>query len=179
MKKVLEITDYSKKLHSNIWKWQDFLVVFNDEESVSRNFELEIDVLWDNAKLHLRWRVLSEMKNNKIFSIKINVLWENQKVELDLKWIVSWEWLLDFDWSWIIWNESKWVDIQISERILLFWKKAKAKALPVLRVESDKLWNVSHSAIIAPIDKEQLFYLETRGVNEEEAIGLIKKGFLR
>jgi len=38
---------------------------------------------------------------------------------------------------------------------------------------------VSHSAIIAPIDKEQLFYLETRGVNEEEAIGLIKKGFLR
>lgn len=179
MERILKITDFSKKLSLKILKNEQYSIILNDEEDVDRNFSIEIDVIWDNANLSLKWRVLTESNKTKLFSINIKVLWENQKIDLDLKWIVSCEGLLDFVWLWVIWKSSKWANVKICERILLFWKKAKGKALPVLRVESSDLGNVSHSAVIAPIDKDQLFYLETRAIGEKEAIRLIKDGFFK
>ncbi len=49
--------------------------------------------------------------------------------------------------------------------------------IPNLLVSSDEV-NVNHNATISGIDNNYLFYLESKGLNKEEAINLIYKGFL-
>lgn len=62
-------------------------------------------------------------------------------------------------------------------RGLLLSETALIHAIPELegRVEGTDL---SHEATVGKIEEEQLYYLMSRGLNEEEATGLIIKGFL-
>lgn len=49
---------------------------------------------------------------------------------------------------------------------------------PDLLVKSDSVKAI-HNATISPISKEELFYLESKGINYDSAISLIKNGFLK
>lgn len=60
---------------------------------------------------------------------------------------------------------------------LLLGEEAKCSALPILEVENDDV-NCSHGASLGQIDEEQLFYLLSRGLNENQANKLIISGFL-
>jgi Fe-S cluster assembly scaffold protein SufB len=62
-------------------------------------------------------------------------------------------------------------------KALLLGKDSKAHADPVLEILNNDVV-CSHSASIAEIDKKQIFYLQTRGISEEEAKNLIVQGFL-
>jgi len=60
---------------------------------------------------------------------------------------------------------------------LLLSKDAKSNALPFLEIEGDGA-QARHSATITNLDYDQLFYAETRGLDENEAKDLIVEGFL-
>jgi len=62
-------------------------------------------------------------------------------------------------------------------RNLLLSTRAHADAIPGLQIEADDV-RCTHAAAIAQIDPEQLFYLTSRGLGQEEASGLIVEGFL-
>ena len=62
-------------------------------------------------------------------------------------------------------------------RNLLLSPEAHADAIPGLEIEADDV-RCTHAAAIAQIDKEQLFYLTSRGLDGAEAKGLIIEGFL-
>jgi len=62
-------------------------------------------------------------------------------------------------------------------RNLLLSTKAHADAIPGLEIEADDV-RCTHAAAIAQIDKEQLFYLTSRGLDAAEAKSLIIEGFL-
>jgi Fe-S cluster assembly protein SufD len=62
-------------------------------------------------------------------------------------------------------------------RNLLLSTKAHADAIPGLEIEADDV-RCTHAAAIAQIDKEQLFYLTSRGLGPAEAKALIIEGFL-
>ena len=55
---------------------------------------------------------------------------------------------------------------------------AKVSLLPEVLCK-DKEAQVTHEASIGKVSEEQLFYLRTRGLNEEQALDLIISGFLR
>jgi Fe-S cluster assembly scaffold protein SufB len=57
-------------------------------------------------------------------------------------------------------------------------KSAKVTFVPEVVCE-DKEAQITHEASIGKISEEQLNYLRTRGLNEEQAINLITSGFLR
>jgi len=61
--------------------------------------------------------------------------------------------------------------------ILMIGKEAKGQATPKLGI-NNPLVICSHGASVGSIDAEQLFYLQSRGLNEEEAEEIITKGFL-
>jgi Fe-S cluster assembly protein SufD len=63
-------------------------------------------------------------------------------------------------------------------RNLLLSPEAHADAIPGLEIEADDV-RCTHAAAIAQIDKEQLFYLTSRGLDAAEAKGLIIEGFLQ
>ncbi len=62
-------------------------------------------------------------------------------------------------------------------RNLLLSPEAHADAIPGLEILADDV-RCTHAAAIAQVDKEQLFYLTSRGLEEEAAKALIIEGFL-
>jgi len=63
-------------------------------------------------------------------------------------------------------------------RNLLLSKRAHADAIPGLEILANDV-RCTHAAAIAQIDKEQLFYLRTRGLGEPVAQRLVIEGFMQ
>jgi len=63
-----------------------------------------------------------------------------------------------------------------SNKNLLLGTKAHADSLPKLEILADDV-KCSHGATVGPVDRNQVFYLMTRGLNESQAEELIVNGF--
>jgi len=65
----------------------------------------------------------------------------------------------------------------LSGRSILLSKGAKSDSIPVLDIFSNDV-KATHSASVAQVDDEQIFYLGTRCLNHSEAERIIVEGFL-
>jgi Fe-S cluster assembly protein SufD len=63
-------------------------------------------------------------------------------------------------------------------RNLLLTPKAHADAIPGLEIEADDV-RCTHAAAIAQVDREQLYYLRSRGLSRADATRLVLDGFLQ
>ncbi len=66
-----------------------------------------------------------------------------------------------------------------TSRNLLLSEHAKAAPIPVLEIEAYDVLRCSHGATAGPLDEEQRFYLESRGVPPAEAQQLLVEAFFR
>jgi len=57
-------------------------------------------------------------------------------------------------------------------------KKARAVAIPSLEIDQPDCRRAAHSSSVGPIDETQVFYLESRGIPDDEARKFIVLGFL-
>jgi Fe-S cluster assembly scaffold protein SufB len=57
-------------------------------------------------------------------------------------------------------------------------KQARAVAIPSLEIDQPDCRRAAHSSAVGPIDEDQLFYLESRGISPEDARRFIVLGFL-
>ncbi len=64
------------------------------------------------------------------------------------------------------------------DRNLLLSDRAKAEAEPVLEILTSEVVRCAHGVSAGPVDQEQLFYLECRGLPRPEAEKLLVQGFL-
>jgi Fe-S cluster assembly protein SufD len=63
-----------------------------------------------------------------------------------------------------------------TNRNLVLTEGASAESIPNLEIEANDV-RCSHASAVGPIDEEQLYYLESRGIDPEEAERLIVLGF--
>ena len=63
-------------------------------------------------------------------------------------------------------------------KIMVFDPKCRAFANPVLKIDENEV-EASHAAAVGKVNDEHLFYLTSRGLNEEEAKQLITLGYLK
>lgn len=73
--------------------------------------------------------------------------------------------------------EARGSDANQENRNLLLSDKAKADSDPVLEIMTSEVTRCAHGATVGPVDEEQLFYLECRGLPREEAERLLVTGF--
>ena len=66
-----------------------------------------------------------------------------------------------------------------TSRNLLLSPKAKAAPIPVLEIEAYDVLKCSHGATAGPLDEDQRFYLESRGIPPAEAQSLLVDAFFR
>lgn len=66
----------------------------------------------------------------------------------------------------------------LEERILLVSENAKAEATPNLEIETDEV-HCSHAATVGKIDEEEIFYIQSRGIDLKQAKDMIAEGFLK
>ncbi len=64
----------------------------------------------------------------------------------------------------------------LASHILLLDDKSKANALPSLEIDNN-LVSSKHAAAVSNVDKQQKFYLNSRGFNDQEAEKLISRSF--
>lgn len=74
-------------------------------------------------------------------------------------------------------NGSKVSTAHQNARIMVFDKKCKAAASPILKIDENDV-EASHSASVGKVNEEHLFYLMSRGINENDAKRLITLGYL-
>ena len=63
-----------------------------------------------------------------------------------------------------------------ANRNLVLSRKARADSIPGLEILADDV-RCTHGATVGKIDKDQVFYLRSRGIEEKEAERLIVEGF--
>ncbi len=61
---------------------------------------------------------------------------------------------------------------------MLLSKKAKSTAIPSLEIKTNEVQRAKHSASVAQVDEDQLFYLMSRGVPRDHARRMLVEGFL-
>lgn len=73
-------------------------------------------------------------------------------------------------------KEAQQTDAYQSSKNLLLGEDAKAEAVPNLEILANDV-KCSHGATVGPVDKEQIFYLQSRGLDKTTAEELIIIGF--
>jgi Fe-S cluster assembly protein SufD len=61
---------------------------------------------------------------------------------------------------------------------MLLSRQARSVAIPSLEIDQPDCRRVAHASSVGPIDETQLFYLESRGLDPEEARKFIVLGYL-
>jgi Fe-S cluster assembly scaffold protein SufB len=69
-------------------------------------------------------------------------------------------------------------DSYIGEFGMLLSRQARSVAIPSLEIDQPDCRRVAHASSVGPIDETQLFYLESRGLEPEEARRAIVLGYL-
>ncbi len=69
-------------------------------------------------------------------------------------------------------------DSYLGEFGMLLSKQARSVAIPSLEIDQPDCRRVAHASSVGPIDESQLFYLESRGLELEEARKFIVLGYL-
>jgi Fe-S cluster assembly scaffold protein SufB len=68
-------------------------------------------------------------------------------------------------------------DSFLAEHTMLLDKEARSDSIPALEIEANDV-RCTHSSSMTQVDEEQVFYLQSRGINREEAREQIVLGFL-
>ncbi|MDF2443887.1 MAG: Fe-S cluster assembly protein SufD, partial [Subtercola sp.] len=63
-------------------------------------------------------------------------------------------------------------------RNLVLSEGTRADSIPNLEIETGNILGAGHASSTGRFDDEQLFYLQSRGISEEEARRLVVRGFL-
>lgn len=64
-----------------------------------------------------------------------------------------------------------------TSRNLLLSDQASASPTPILEISAYDVTKCSHGATVGPVDKEQVFYLQSRGIPHEDAERMLVDGF--
>ena len=72
---------------------------------------------------------------------------------------------------------AKNADAQQSSHVLMLSDKGRGDANPILLIDENEV-TAGHAAAVGQVDEEALFYLQSRGLDEETAKRLVIRGFL-
>ena len=72
---------------------------------------------------------------------------------------------------------AKGADAQQESRVLMLSDKARSDANPILLIDENEV-TAGHAASIGQVDPEDMYYLMSRGLSEQEATEMIVMGFV-
>lgn len=138
-----------------------------------------LDIILDRPGMALRVIALAVGKNSEkiLAPIHIRHVAPNTTSEIFLRSILSGNAVRDGEAVVTIEKGAKGSATRLETRALLLSPKARAKTKPVLEIDENDV-KASHAATTGPLDPNALFYLQSRGVNENDAQQLLVWGFL-
>jgi len=156
-----------------------FTVAANEQKTIvlDQAGEYEVVLAGEGAHVNVEGRFRASNAQNLIVSVILRHQAAHTRAVTTLKGVVSDSAFLQFTGRIIIEENCGDSNSFLTERILLLSEKARAEAIPDLEIKSSDV-KCSHAASISSIPKDQLFYLQSRGIAETDAQQLIIEGFL-
>ena len=150
--------------------WVDFLQMTDD-----LNVLVNLQGVMAKCKVNCSYLI---NKNNKLnINIKVLHKYKNTASEQHIKGIAADESAVSFKGVIEIPKSSQKCDGRQHHRGLVLSPKAKIEAVPQLEIWADDVV-CAHGSAIGPLDANQLFYLQTRGIPEKEAKKILLNSFL-
>ncbi|WP_370327456.1 SufD family Fe-S cluster assembly protein [Cryobacterium sp. TMT1-62] len=78
----------------------------------------------------------------------------------------------------LIGRDAAGTDSYEQNRNLVLTEGTRADSIPNLEIETGDIKGAGHASATGRFDDEQLFYLQSRGISEDEARRLVVRGFL-
>ena len=134
-------------------------------------------LLWDNSKTDMLWLAFANANQNQDIWSKVIHIWKNTSSNILSKSLSKWWWISTYRWLIDIKPSAIWAVSKIDCDALLLDNLSVSDTIPTIIVwNSDSI--VWHEASAWKISEEELFYLRSRGIKEDEAIAMIVNWFL-
>ncbi len=134
-------------------------------------------LLWDNSKTDFLWLAFANANQNQDIGSKVIHIWKNTSSNILSKSLSKWWWISTYRWLVIIKPSATWSVSKIDCDALILDDISISDTIPTIIV-----WNSSsivwHEASAWKISEEELFYLQSRWINEDEATAMIVNWFL-
>jgi len=161
---IVEENWYMEWVWWNMWSWVTMLYPC----SVLK---------WDNSKTDMLGLAFANANQNQDIWSKVIHIWKNTSSNILSKSLSKWWWKSTYRWLINIKPSATWAVSKIDCDALLLDEKSVSDTIPTINV-----WNsdstVWHEASAGKINEEELFYLQSRWITENEAIGMIVNWFL-
>ena len=158
------------RVEKNGFLWVDFL-------QTDKNLDILVLLDGEGAGCQINCAYLIN-KNNKI-NIDIKVLHKvkNTTSKQQIKGLVADFGHVNFVGTIEIPKDAQKCDGRQNHRAVLLSDKATVSATPQLEIWADDV-QCAHGSAVGPLDKNQLFYLKTRGLHEKQARRMLLQSFL-
>ena len=168
------------KLHFVINVHRDALFrgAFIDFTDASTEFDLVVNLLEEGAQCDWHLAVLSRGTANQKFVTSVNHMAPHTEALMSNYGIAREHSHLVFSGTSAIQQGAKKSITRQEAKIIVFDANATGLASPILLIGENDV-QASHAAIVGRLNEDHLFYLESRGVNEETAKRLIALGYLK
>lgn len=154
-----------------------FNVYYADLSDGNTHINLESNLKGKESKTDIRYSVISRDLNLKKYNISINHFNDKTKSNFEGFGVAT-------GTSEVVSNcvshiHEKCIKSEAHQisKIILFDEKSKAHADPVLKIDCDDVV-ASHGVAIGALNNDHIFYLKSRGLNNDEARRLIVLGYL-
>lgn len=134
-------------------------------------------LVWDNAKTDFLWLAFASKWQNQDVWAKAIHIWKNTTSNIVSKSISKWWWISTYRGLVDIKPQATGSVTKIECEALLLDEFSVSDTIPDIRVANTESL-VAHEASAWKIDEEELFYLQSRWISEEEAEAMIVSWFL-
>lgn len=148
-----------------------------DFAPVSRNINIQVELVGTNARTNWYLSSLVDLQHAKEYDISF--LHKHAHTFADMKnyGVIIDSSKLTFSGTSAIFDKMSKAETHQTAKIIIFDDKAIAKADPVLVIHYNDV-AASHAATVGKVNSDHLFYMQSRGVSEQDTKRLITKGYL-
>ena len=153
-------------------------VAYADFTNGSGNVEVNFELLENSAKANWNLASGATQDDKKSFVVNFNHRALDTHSSMICSGVARDNANLHFLGDSHIFNGAKKSSAHQKAKIIVFDKKCVAKANPILKIDENDI-EASHGAALGTVSEEQLFYLCSRGIKENDAKQMITYGYLR
>ena len=175
---LLDKANQPLKLEENVAKGAQIFNYFADFSSGNAQSNILINLNGENAGSLFKLASSSVMQDNKTFDVSIIHNTEKTFGLVDNYGVCKSGGRLVFSGISHIQKVAKYSITRQNAKIIVFDKGSDAKARPILKIDNNEI-EASHGASVGTVNEDQIFYLTSRGINEQMAKKLITLGYLK
>ena len=161
------------KLHYN----SDYLGLIFSSGLKFNKMDIECDLIEKNCKCNILSALFLDKKEHQEIKTRINHLAPNCKSFQNVKKVLCSESKGVYQGKIYVKDNAQKTDAYQQSKALLLNDNAEFDSKPELEIYADDV-KCSHGSTSGSVDEDSLYYLMTRGLNRDDAVKLLVKGFL-